>query len=275
MRPAITILAAIVLTMASAVAADYASFQKCLTTLHEVGKETSDDVYTVDNFIQDLIEYSMICSILETYRRAPLFLPPTHNITAPQINDLTFSTKHQRKRQHRLAATKPEATAARDALATLSNMSINNASTLTDIDNAQYARRSSRQPCRLFENSSWRIKDQATQEIQTKRVYATLASSQRDKVKEIVLQESRATALDIQVQGSDKSEVDNTSSSASTQPSDIKTAAVKSGQSLHTECKEVETSQTQHSINRDEGTASVKGKGIVTEKPKDTESQDR
>ncbi|KAK3843434.1 MAG: hypothetical protein J3R72DRAFT_383384 [Linnemannia gamsii] len=207
--------------------------------------------------------------------QATVFLPPTHNITAPQINDLTFSTKHQRKRQYRLAATTPEATAARDALATLSNMSINNTSTLTDIDNAQNARRSSRQPCRLFENSSWRIKDQATQEIQTKRVYATLASGQRDKVKEIVLQESRAAALDIQVQGSDKSEIGNTSSSSSTQPSDIKTAAVKPGQSLHTECKEVETSQTQHSISRDEDIASVKGKGVVTEEPKDTESQDR
>ncbi|KAK3836799.1 MAG: hypothetical protein J3R72DRAFT_477058 [Linnemannia gamsii] len=154
-------------------------------------------------------------------------------------------------------------------------MSINNASTLTDIDNAQNTRRSSRQPCRLFENSSWRIKDQATQEIQIKRVYATLASGQRDKVKEIVLQESRAAAFDIQVQGSDKSEVGNTSSSASTQPSDIKTAAVKSGQSLHTECKEVETSQTHHSISRDEDTASIKGKGVVTEEPKDTEWQDR
>ncbi|KAK3844920.1 MAG: hypothetical protein J3R72DRAFT_437455 [Linnemannia gamsii] len=204
-----------------------------------------------------------------------VFLPPTHNITAPQINVLTFSTKHQRKRQHRLAATTPEATAARDAFATLSNMSINNALTLTDINNTQNARRLSRQPCRLFENSSWRIKDQATQEIQTKRVYATLASGQRDKVKEIVLQESRAAALDIQVQGSDKSEVGNTSSSASTQPSDIQTAAVKSGQSLHTECKEVETSQTRHSTSRDEDTASVKGKGVVTEEPKDTELQDR
>ncbi|KAK3840822.1 MAG: hypothetical protein J3R72DRAFT_524850 [Linnemannia gamsii] len=246
---------------------------------------------TLTGVTQSIRQYSVLTGIHSLYSRevdmmeenkseveqeqATVFLPPTHNITAPQINDLTFSTKHQRKRQYRLAATTPEATAARDALATLSNMSINNTSTLTDIDNAQNARRSSRQPCRLFENSSWRIKDQATQEIQTKRVYATLASGQRDKVKEIVLQESRAAALDIQVQGSDKSEIGNTSSSSSTQPSDIKTAAVKPGQSLHTECKEVETSQTQHSISRDEDIASVKGKGVVTEEPKDTESQDR
>ncbi|KAG9071356.1 hypothetical protein KI688_005567 [Linnemannia hyalina] len=137
---------------------------------------------------------------------------------------------------------------------------------------AQNARRSSRKSCREFENSSWRIKDQATQEIQTKRVYATLASDQRDKVKEVVLQESRTAALDLQFQGSEKSEAGNTSSSTSAQPSDTKAAAVEFG---HTECKEVTISQTRHLISRNEDTASVKGKVVVTEESKDTESQDR
>ncbi|KAK3806528.1 MAG: hypothetical protein J3R72DRAFT_530723 [Linnemannia gamsii] len=195
--------------------------------------------------------------------QATVFLPPTHNITAPQINDLTFSTKHQRKRQYRLAATTPEATAARDALATLSNMSINNTSTLTDIDNAQNARRSSRQPCRLFENSSWRIKDQATQEIQTKGCtpHSHQVSATRSKKSSYKSQEQQHSTFRSKIR--------------QVRDCDIKTAAVKPGQSLHTECKEVETSQTQHSISRDEDIASVKGKGVVTEEPKDTESQDR
>ncbi|KAK5808840.1 hypothetical protein F5H01DRAFT_52172 [Linnemannia elongata] len=207
----------------------------------------------------------------EEQAQATVLLPPIHGITAPQINDLTFSTKNQRKRQHRLAAATPKATTARNALANLSNGSINNATTLTDIDSAQNARRSSRKPCRDFENSSWRIKDQATQEIQTKRVYATLASGQRQKIKEVVLQESRPAALDLQSHGSKKPEASNTSSSSSAQPSVTKAAAVEVGQ---TEGKEVAISQTQHSISQSEDNGSIKGKGVVTEESKDTKLQD-
>ncbi|KAK3831451.1 MAG: hypothetical protein J3R72DRAFT_495540 [Linnemannia gamsii] len=118
---------------------------------------------------------------------------------------------------------------------------------------------------------SWRIKDQATQEIQTKRVYATLASGQRDKVKEIVLQESRAAALDIQVQGSDKSEIGNTSSSSSTQPSDIKTAAVKPG-SLYT--PNARRSKLLKPSIQSVGMRTLplsRVRVVVTEEPKDTE----
>ncbi|KAH7044237.1 hypothetical protein BKA57DRAFT_507602 [Linnemannia elongata] len=61
-------------------------------------------------------------------------------------------------------------------------------------------------PCRDFENADWRLRDLHTQELRTKRVYATIAAQQRHKTKKIVLSQSRdGTVLDHQIEASVKS----------------------------------------------------------------------
>lgn len=75
-----------------------------------------------------------------------------------------------------------------------SNITISVASTLEDVDDTQQNRRQARQPCRNFENTRWRAHDLRTGEIQTSRVYATLASMQHGKVKDAVLDESKIAA---------------------------------------------------------------------------------
>ena len=130
----------------------------------------------------------------EEQQQATIKLPPVHHIMAPQISDMAFTTKNQRRRERRLAADTPEADAARSALGALSSGSINAVSTLEDVDHAQNTCRACRQPCRDLENTRWRTHDLRTGEIQTKRVYATLASMQRGKVKDAVLDESKKSA---------------------------------------------------------------------------------
>ncbi|KAK3808256.1 MAG: hypothetical protein J3R72DRAFT_428373 [Linnemannia gamsii] len=134
------------------------------------------------------------CKSSEEQQQAAIKLPPVHHITAPQISDLAFTTKTQRRRERRLAADTPEADAARSALGALTSTSINAVSTLEDVDHAQNTRRACRQPCRDFENTRWRTHDLQTGETQTKRVYATLASMQREKVKDAVLDELKKSA---------------------------------------------------------------------------------
>ncbi|KAF8930192.1 hypothetical protein BGZ47_000701 [Haplosporangium gracile] len=112
---------------------------------------------------------------------ATVVFPPVHSITAGQINDSSFTAKHQRRRQKRLAADASEADATRSALVDLSQNFINNVMTIKEVEAAQ-------------------------EELRTTRVHATLAARQRHKVKDIVLAESRdATALDHHIEASVKS----------------------------------------------------------------------
>ncbi|KAF9551953.1 hypothetical protein EC957_000026 [Mortierella hygrophila] len=72
----------------------------------------------------------------EEQQQATIKLPPVHYITAPQISDMAFTTKNQRRRERRLAANTPETDAARSALGALSSGRINAVSTLEDVDHA-------------------------------------------------------------------------------------------------------------------------------------------
>jgi hypothetical protein len=147
----------------------------------------------------------------EEQEQATIAIPPVHTITAKQIDSLSLTTKNQRRRQKTLAADTPEARSTRDALAALSNSSINFAETVDEVEVSQEIRRKSRQPCREFENASWRIRDLHQQELTTKRVYTTLAARQRHQAKDMVLAESAtAAALGRQRQGSEKSRTTNT-----------------------------------------------------------------
>ncbi|OAQ35675.1 hypothetical protein K457DRAFT_12899 [Linnemannia elongata AG-77] len=84
--------------------------------------------------------------------------------------------------------------------------SINNVTTIEEVEVAQEVRRQSRKPCRDCENAGWRLRDLHTQELRTKRVYATIAAQQRHKIKKMVLsQSSDGTVLDHQIEASFKS----------------------------------------------------------------------
>ncbi|OAQ23204.1 hypothetical protein K457DRAFT_1824833 [Linnemannia elongata AG-77] len=125
----------------------------------------------------------------EEQERDLAVLPPTFTVTAPLLNDLTFSNKNQKTREKKLAADTPNAIATRAAHAELSSNSINTALTLDAIDSAQEIRRGARQACREFEGGMWRLRDLRDQELRTKRVYATLAADQRSNAKEAVIKE--------------------------------------------------------------------------------------
>lgn len=125
----------------------------------------------------------------EEQERDLAVLPPTFTVTAPLLNDLTFSNKNQKTREKKLAADTPNAIATRAAHAELSSNSINTALTLDAIDSAQEVRRGARQACREFEGGMWRLRDLRDQELRTKRVYATLAADQRSNAKEAVIKE--------------------------------------------------------------------------------------
>ncbi|KAF9329951.1 hypothetical protein BGZ91_000331 [Linnemannia elongata] len=134
--------------------------------------------------------------------KATIILP---RFTAGQIKDLSFTAKNQRRRQKRLAADTPEANAARSALKWKSLKRF--------ADNLE-------KPYRDFENADWRLRDLHTQELRTKRLYATIASQQRRKIKKIVLSQSRdGTVLDHQIEASVKS--------SSVKPDDILDVAAK------------------------------------------------
>lgn len=128
----------------------------------------------------------------EEQERDLAVLPPTYTVTAPLLNDLTFSNKNQKKREKRLATDTPNAIATRAAHAELSSNSINKALTLDAIDFAQEVRRGARQACREFEGGVWRLKDLRDQETRTKRVYATLAAEQRSNAKEAVIKDLKS-----------------------------------------------------------------------------------
>lgn len=128
----------------------------------------------------------------EEQERDLAVLPPTYTVTAPLLNDLTFSNKNQKKREKKLATDTPNAIATRAAHAELSSNSINKALTLDAIDSAQKVRRSARQACREFEGGMWRLKDLRDQENRTKRVYATLAAEQRSNAKEAVIKDLKS-----------------------------------------------------------------------------------
>jgi hypothetical protein len=128
----------------------------------------------------------------EEQERDLAVLPPTYRVTAPLLNDLTFSNKNQKRREKKLATNTPNAIATRAAHAELSSSSINNALTLDAIDSAQEIRRGARQACREFEGGMWRLRDLRDQEVRTKRVYATLAAEQRSNAKEAVIKELKS-----------------------------------------------------------------------------------
>lgn len=128
----------------------------------------------------------------EELERDLAVLPLTYTVTAPLLNDLTFSNKNQKKREKRLATDTPTAIATRAAHEKLSNNSINIALTLDAIDSAQKVRRGARQACREFEGGMWRQRDLRDQEIRTKRVYAALAAEQRSNAKEAVIKELKS-----------------------------------------------------------------------------------
>jgi hypothetical protein len=135
-------------------------------------------------------------------------LPPTYTVTAPLINDLTFSAKNQRRREKKLTADTPLATATRAAHMEMSKTSINTAAMFEEIESAQEIRRKAWNVCREFEGATWCQRDLRNQDIRTKRAYAMLAAEQRSRTKEFAIQESRSTSVE-----EVKNEVkDNTSS---------------------------------------------------------------
>jgi len=219
---------------------------------------------------------------------ATVVLPPVHSITAGQINDLSFATKHQKRRQKRLAANTPEADATRSALADLSQNSINKVATIEEVEAAQEVRRQSRKACRDFENADWRLRDMHTQELQTTRVYATLAAQQRHKVKDIVLAESRdAAALDHQIERSVKSnDVDPDLSKTvvfedipdvAAKPEDANPEIIRSARdqskNANPEAIRCDTDQTkviEDPTSKERLNTSTKGKGVAIETIEDT-----
>ncbi|KAF8927382.1 hypothetical protein BGZ47_002171 [Haplosporangium gracile] len=167
---------------------------------------------------------------------AIVVLPPVHSITTGQINNLSFTAKHQRRRQKRLAADTPEADATRSALADLPRNSINN-------------------------------------ESRTTRVYTTLAARQRHKVKDIVLAKFRgATALDHQIKGSVTSnDVDSDLSKpvvfedildVAARPEDANPEAIR--------CVTDQPKVTEDPISKERLNASTKRKGAAIETIEDT-----
>ncbi|KAF9117604.1 hypothetical protein BGW39_002024, partial [Mortierella sp. 14UC] len=110
-------------------------------------------------------------------------IPPIHRITAPLLDDLTFSKKHARSREQDLRSSNPVATTARNAHERLSTTPITTTTTLEQIETAQQIRRDVRDACRVFTFSNKRRKQAKTQRIRTSRAYATLAAAQRSKIK--------------------------------------------------------------------------------------------
>jgi len=118
-------------------------------------------------------------------------LPPISRITAPLLDDLTFSRKHARSREKDLAADCDVSKAARAAVQRLSNTPISTATTLDEVNAAQDVRRQVREDSRSFFSSNKRRRQAKTQRLRTKRTYATLAAAQRRGIKTEVQKEIR------------------------------------------------------------------------------------
>ncbi|KAG0250577.1 hypothetical protein BGZ95_007155, partial [Linnemannia exigua] len=119
----------------------------------------------------------------ESPAEAVVDLPPISRITAPLINDLSFSHKHAKSRERDLAADCDASKAAREAMRRLSDTPISTATTLDEVNAAQEVRRRSRQDSRSFFSSNKRRRQAKTQRLRTKRTYATLAAEQRRGIK--------------------------------------------------------------------------------------------
>ncbi|KAG0195660.1 hypothetical protein BGX33_002852, partial [Mortierella sp. NVP41] len=114
-------------------------------------------------------------------KAATVELPPILRVTAPLLSDLSFSKRNGRQRERRLAEDNTIANNTRESHSKMSSNSIHQAISSDDIDTAQQIRREARDHCREFENSDRRQKEMRTQELRTKRAYATVAAEQRSK----------------------------------------------------------------------------------------------
>lgn len=127
----------------------------------------------------------------ETPREAVVDRPVITRITAPLIDDLSFSRKHAQSRNKDLRANQPTSNAARTAMQRLSDTPMSTATTLTAVDAAQSVRREVRSDSRSFHFSNKRRRQAKTQKLRTSRTYATLAAKQRRQVKSEVKREIR------------------------------------------------------------------------------------
>lgn len=127
----------------------------------------------------------------ESMAEAVVDLPNISRITAPLLDDLTFSRKHAKSRERDLAADCAVSKAARTAVQRLSDTPISTATTLDEVNAAQEVRRQVKQDSRSFFFSNKRRRQAKTQRLRMKRTYATLAAEQRRGIKTEVQKETR------------------------------------------------------------------------------------
>ncbi|KAF9571998.1 hypothetical protein EC968_010475 [Mortierella alpina] len=110
-------------------------------------------------------------------------LPHPHQITAPQVNQLSYTKRIARKRERRLR--NPQNAAAREAIQALSKKEqvLSTAQTFAEIDTANKLHRNLRGTLKNFESSKARLKDLHQQRLRTKRTWAKLAAHERRYVK--------------------------------------------------------------------------------------------
>ncbi|KAF9557979.1 hypothetical protein EC968_007327 [Mortierella alpina] len=115
--------------------------------------------------------------------RTCLTLPHPHQITAPQVNQLSYTKKIARKRERRLR--NPQNAAAREAIQALfkKEQVLSTAQTFAEIDTANKLHRNLRGTLKNFESSKARLKDLHHQRLRTKRTWAKLAARERRYVK--------------------------------------------------------------------------------------------
>ena len=101
----------------------------------------------------------------------------THRITAPVINDISYTWRSLKRRERRLKL--PENKPVRDGHESLSKAGLGAADTLDAVDKAGTVQRGVRDTLQAFERSRARIKDQRTQRIRSKRAWAIKAAEER------------------------------------------------------------------------------------------------
>jgi hypothetical protein len=145
------------------------------------------------SYYQLNLDYDMLKSDDEpvTLADAVVDLPPVSRITAPLLDDLSFSRKHAKSRERDLAADSQVSQAARAAVQRLSDTLISTATTLEEVNAAQEIRREVRDASRSFFFSNKRRRQAKTQRLRTKRTYATLAATQRRLIETEVYSEIR------------------------------------------------------------------------------------
>ncbi|KAF8976761.1 hypothetical protein BGZ46_007984 [Entomortierella lignicola] len=108
-----------------------------------------------------------------------LMLPKAHKITATQINEVSHSRRHNKRRENRLKMKANKDT--QKALKDISNKEavLESCTTLEEIDTAHSFRQSSGKILRAFEKSKAQVKDLQTQRLRTHQAWSKVTASER------------------------------------------------------------------------------------------------